>query len=235
MSTQNLYLKQISCLQSPVNNQGWYEVVHYSPSALQCLAETAIPGEPQQAAFAAAPAASSDEQGVEEKTVNEPIPWCTVDDGHHDKDDDDEPFHLKRFVYDCSYLSPFVSNVHMREKSANGWFRWVGPDPVLVVRLPLAPAESEYWLFTATIHAFLDEAHANSITFRVNEKSYALEWLDDSTYQSKITSADLYGTAGPSGLAVPKLSIAVPEARQASEQDQRILAFAIRELSLTPA
>ena len=32
----------------------------------------------------------------------------------HDKHDV-EPFRLKRFVYDCSYLSPFVSNVYMRE------------------------------------------------------------------------------------------------------------------------
>lgn len=234
MSSQNLYLKQISCLQSPVNNQGWHEVVHYSPSALQCLVETARAGEPQQATLAAASADRPYEQRSEEKPVDEPIPWCTVDDGHYDKHDD-EPFQLKRFVYDCSYLSPFVSNVYMREKSAKGWYRWVGPDPVLVVRLPLAPAESEHWLFTATFHAFLDEAHAKSITFRVNEKSKNLEWLEGSTYQSKITSADLYGTAQPSEIAVPSLSIAVPEPRQASEQDQRILAFAIRELSLTPA
>ena len=234
MSSQNFYLKQISCLQSPVNNQDWNEVVHYSPSALQFLAEIAIVEKPEQAAFAVGPVASFDEQGVEEQTVDEPIPWCTVDAIHHDKHDD-EPFQLKRFVYDCSYLSPFVRNVYMREKSAKGWYRWVGPDPVLVIRLPLAPAESEHWLFTATFHAFLDQAHAKSISFRVNEKSQSLEWLEGSTYQSKITSADLYGTANPSVLAAVSLSIAVPEARRASEQDKRILAFAIRELSLTPA
>lgn len=235
MSAQNLYLKQISCLQFPVNNQGWHEVVHYSPSALQCLVEAVRAGEPEHPAPAGVHIAeSTDEQRVKETTVVESIPWYTVDDGRHNKRDD-EPFQLKRFVYDCSYLSPFVNNVYMREKSSKGWYRWVGPNPVLIVRLPLAPVEAEHWLFTVTFHAFLDEAHAKRITFRVNENSKPLEWLEGSTYQSKMTSADLYGTAQPSEMAVPSLSISVPEARQASVQDQRILAFAIRELSLTRA
>ena len=142
--------------------------------------------------------------------------------------------YLKRFVYDCSYLSPYVSNVYKRERSVDGWYRWVGPDPFLIVRVPLAPTESENWLFTITFHAFLNDDDAKSIFFMVNEKSNCLKWLRGSTYQSKITSANLYGTADSGKLAIPTLSISIPEARQPSERDQRILAFAISELSLTP-
>jgi hypothetical protein len=62
-----------------------------------------------------------------------------------------------------------------------------------------------------------------------------LDWLEGSTYQSRITASELYGDANPSELAVVSLKIALPEAHKASEQDQRIIAFAIRGLSLTPA
>jgi hypothetical protein len=90
-------------------------------------------------------------------------------------------------------------------------------------------------LFKATFHAFLDESHAKNITFEVNDKQKPLDWLEGSTYQSRITALELYGNERPSELAVVSITIALPEARKASEQDQRIIAFAIRGLSLTPA
>jgi hypothetical protein len=166
--------------------------------------------------------------------VDDPIPWCKVD-GHRQDDDENKPFQLERFVYDCSYLSPFVGNLYTREHSAKGWYRWVGPNPALEVRLPLAQVECEHWLFTATFHAFLDESHAKSITFEVNDKQKPLDWLEGSTYQSRITASEIYGNSHPSERAVVSLTIALPEALKASEQDQRVIAFAIRGLSLTPA
>lgn len=234
MSTQNLYLKQISCLQTPVNNQGWHEIAHYSPAALSCLVEAETAAESQTDHLAADTTPIKGERGTHLEPVDEPIPWCTAD-FDHQHEDESNPFQLKCFVYDCSYLSPFVRSLYSREQSAKGWYRWVGPDPVLEVRLPLAPAESMHWVFTATFHAFLDEAQAKDITFEVNNKRKPLDWLAGSTYQSRISSSELYGNAHPGELAVVSLSIAVPEARIASEQDQRLLAFAIRELSLTPA
>jgi hypothetical protein len=232
MSTQNLYLKQISCLESPVDNQGWHEITHHYPAVSHCLVEVG-PISMQPSLSVDKNVIDSDQQSSQ-ALIDEPIPWCDAwsDDG---VEDDSKPFQLKRFVYDCSYLSPFVGNVYSREHSAKGWYRWVGPDPHLVVRLPLAPAETENWLFTATFHAFIDDAYAQSIGFEVNGNSKPLEWLEGSVYQSRITTFDLYRNAKPREVAVASLSISVPEARQGSEQDQRLLAFAIRELTLLPA
>ena len=234
MSNKNLYLIQINCLLSPENNLGWHEVVQYSPSALQCLVNIARSGAPEHALSGEQIAISCDKQKVFDKPKDESIPWSTFDDKHKDNCKS-ESMYLKRFVYDCSYLSPYVGNVYKRERAADGWYRWVGPDPVLIVRVPLAPTESDHWLFTVTFHAFLNDDHAKNIIFKVNEKSNSLKWLRGSTYQSRITSANLYGTADSGKLAIPTLSIAIPEARQPSERDQRILAFAISELSLAPA
>jgi len=234
MSTQNLYLKQISCLQSPVCNQGWHEIVHSSPAALHCLVEAEMLAETQQEDLAAEMTAIQASEVSRQEHVDDPIPWCKVD-GHQQDEDENKPFQLERFVYDCSYLSPFVCNLYTREHSAKGWYRWVGPSPALDVRLPLAQSECEHWLFKATFHAFLDESHAKNITFKVNDKQKPLDWLEGSTYQSRITALELYGNERPSELAVVSITIALPEARKASEQDQRIIAFAIRGLSLTPA
>jgi hypothetical protein len=232
MSSQNFYLKQISCLESPVNNQGWHEIVHHCPAALHCLVQVDPVSQQQN------PAVDENDidpgQPINEALFDEPIPWCDVmtDDGDVDII---KPFQLESFVYDCSYLSPFVGNVYSREQSVKGWYRWVGPDPRLVVRIPLAPAKAENWLFTATFHAFLDDAHAQSLGFEVNGKSKPLEWLEGSAYQCRISTADLYCNAKEGDVAVVSLSISVPEARQSSQEDQRLLAFAIRELTLVPA
>jgi hypothetical protein len=186
MSTQNLYLKQISCLQSPVCNQGWLEIVHNSPAALHCLVEAKILAETQQEDLAVEMTTIQARHLTSQEHVDDPVPWCKVD-GNQQDEDENKPFQLERFVYDCSYLSPFVSNLYTREHSVKGWYRWVGPNPSLEIRLPLAPTECEHWLFTATFHAFLNESHAQNITFEVNEKRKPLEWLEDSTYQSQIT------------------------------------------------
>ena len=233
MSTQNLYLNQISCLQSPVCNQGWHEIVHSSPAALHCLVEAEGLAETQQEDLAAELTAIQASEVARQEHVDDLIPWCQID-GHQQDEHENKPFQLERFFYDCSYFTPFVSNLYSREYSAKGWYRWVGPNPALKVRLPLEQSECEHWLFKATFHSFLDESHAKKIAFEVNDKQKPLVWLEGSTYQSKIDSADLYGNTNPGELAVVLLSIAVPEARQAFELDQRILAFAIRELSLTP-
>jgi hypothetical protein len=62
-----------------------------------------------------------------------------------------------------------------------------------------------------------------------------LEWLEGSIYQSRIAKAELFINAQPGEAAVAHLSIGIPEARQTSNDDQRMLAFAIRELTLFPA
>jgi hypothetical protein len=234
MSTQNLHLKQISCLQSPVFNQGWHEIVQYFPAALQGLVEEEILAEVKQEALAAKFTNIQAWQAKRQDHEGDSIPWCKID-GHQQGENENKPFQLKSFVYDCSYVSPFVSNLYTREHSAMGWYRWVGPNPALEVRLPLAPAECEHWLFTATFHAFLDETHAKNITFKVHGKQKPFAWIEGLTYQSRISALELFGNANPTDLAVILLSIALPEARKASEQDQRMIAFAIRELSLTPA
>ena len=123
----------------------------------------------------------------------------------------------------------------MREKSSNGWYRWVGPEPILKVNIPLNITQTEKWLFTITFHAFLNDSDTKSITFKVNEKNKPLEWIRGSTYQSKISSEELYGSVNPSNYELASLSIAVPRARQVSAQDKRILAFAISKLTLIPA
>jgi hypothetical protein len=167
------------------------------------------------------------------KPIHEYIPWHTADDDQPNEIES-KPLRLTHFIYNCSYLSPFTKNLYTREHSAKGWYRWVGPDPVLEVRLPLAPTESDYWLFTVTFHAFLDESHSQKIIFKVNDKRKPLEWLEDSIYRSRIDASELFGNTRTSEFTVVSLSIGVPTACRASEQDQRIIAFAIRELSLIP-
>lgn len=233
MEKRNLYLNQISCLESPAKNQNWHDIVHYSPSASHCLSEATEFVEKAEKSLSFENFAIQSNQETHQGSVDQPIPWCTADRQHFDKES--KPLMIKRFIYDCSYLSPFVSNLYTRELSDKGWYRWVGPDPYLEVRIPLARVESEHWLFTATFHAFVDESHAKCIVFEVNSQQKPLKWIEGSTYQSKIATSDLYANTNPKIPALVSMSIAVPGAHRASEQDQRILAFAIRRLSFTPA
>jgi hypothetical protein len=233
MEMHNLYLNQISCLESPANNKNWHDIIHCSPFASHCLSEATEFVEKAEKSLSSENLAIQSNQETHQGSVDEPIPWCTADRQHFDEEN--KPIMMKRFIYDCSYLSPFVSNLYTREQSDQGWYRWVGPDPYLEVRIPIARVESEHWLFTATFHAFVDESHAKCIVFEVDNQQKPLEWIEGSTYQSKISSSELYANTHPNSPAVLSMSIAVPGAHRASEQDQRILAFAIRRLSLTPA
>ena len=231
MSTQNLYLKQISCLQSPICNQGWHEIVRYFPGASVILVEEQEKSQPVTLEVEAK--AIQGEQKKCPDTVNEPIPWCMPDIKRQDEGLS-KPIQLKSFAYDCSYVTPFVRNIYAREKAAKGWFRWVGPDPSLEVRLPLGRTESENWLFTVTFQAFLEETHAQSVAFEVNGKRKPLKWLEETTYQSTITSIELKRNPDEGELTAISLSITGQEPRRAAEDDQRMIVFAIRELSLIP-
>ena len=234
MSTQNLYLKQISCLVSPVRNQGWHEIAHHCPAALHCLVEA----ESEQVIHEHEPAIALQEEYDKKTSIGElidaPIPWCEVCENDGDPDEG-RPCQLERFFYDCSYMSPFVGNVYTREQSPEGWYRWVGPEPVLQIRLPLATVATEQWIFKATFHVFLEDSHSQQLHFQVNGKTKPLEWIKGSIYQSQIQSSELYRSDRAGDVAIVSLAIYVPEARQASEEDQRLLAFAIRELTLFPA
>jgi hypothetical protein len=234
MSTQNLYLKQISCLVSPVRNHGWHEIAQHCPAALHCLVEA----EPELVFHEHEPAIAIQEENDQNTSIGEPIdvpiPWYEICESDDDPDDG-RAFQLERFFYDCSYLSPFVGNVYAREQSAKGWYRWVGPEPVLQIKLPLAPVATEQWIFKATFHAFLEDSHSQELRFEVNGKTKPLEWIEGSIYQSQIQSSELYRSDRAGEVAIVSLAIGVPEARQASEADQRLLAFAIRELTLFPA
>ena len=232
MSNQNFYIKQTSCLQQPAHNRSWHDILQKYPGISLLLTETGAKS--QSKATAVDSTAIKAGKANQRHPIGQSIPWCTSNLKQKDEEEKQQ-FQLKRFIYDCSYLSPFVSNLYTRERSAKGWYRWVGPNPGLEVRLPMAQDQCEHWLFTATFHAFLDESHANNITFDVNDKQKQLDWIEGSTYQSRITASELYGNARPCELAVVSITIALPEARKASEQDQRIIAFAIRGLSLTPA
>lgn len=234
MTTENLHLKQISCLQSPVNNQAWQEIAKYSPAVLDCLVENRADREPEQPDLPALATSSLREQISRQDLTSDDIPWWSIDESRQDEHVNGS-LQLKRFFYDCSYLSPFVRNVYRREQSAKGWYRWVGPDPALNMMIPLSPAESEHWMFTVTFHAFLDESHSNCVSFQVNDRFLPLEWVGDSSYQCRFPAAHLYRDAHPGKSTLASLTISVPEARQASEQDQRIIAFAFRELLLIPA
>jgi hypothetical protein len=233
MSTQNLYLKQISCLGSPVRNQGWYEIVKHCPAALHCLVEAEPEPVSLQTDLGVDIKEETNENSRFEQPIEVPIPWCEVS-KIDDDSDGGRPFRLKGFFYDCSYLSPFVGNVYAREQSARGWYRWVGPEPVLQIKLPLAPIDTEQWIFKVTFHAFLEDSHSQQLRFEVNGRTRPLEWIEESIYQSQIQSSELYLGAKSGEVAIVLLVIGVPEARQTSETDQRFLAFAIRELTLLP-
>jgi hypothetical protein len=111
MSIQNLYLKQISCLQSPVNNQGWDEIAHYSPTLLQILVEVEDRGpEDSDSTHVVDKHHSVSNQ---QEPNDSPIPWYT---GRITSQVDNvkEIIQLKRFIYDCSYTSPFIRNIYSR-------------------------------------------------------------------------------------------------------------------------
>jgi hypothetical protein len=234
MSTQNLYLKQISCLISPVRNQGWHEIIKNCPAALHCLVEAEPDPVPRQTDLGVEIKEENNKNSSFEEQMDAPIPWSEVTKSDDDSDDGG-PFLLEYFFYDCSYLSPFVGNIYAREQSINGWYRWVGPEPVLQIKLPLALIDTEQWIFKATFHAFLEDSHSQQLRFEVNGKTKPLEWIEGSIYQSQIQSSELYVSDRAGEVAIVSLAIGVPEARQASEEDQRLLAFAIRELTLFPA
>jgi hypothetical protein len=230
MNRQNLYLKQISCLASPVRNQDWCEIVQHFPAALICLNKLESYPIPLHSELATAtPCKHTERQGIDE-----PIPWCEISDDA-ETESDSRPFVLEAFFYDCSYLSPFVGNVYARERSENGWYRWVGPSPTLEIRLPLALVSTESWLLKVAFHAFHDDSHSQHICFEVNGNSKKLEWVEKSVYQSRIMSNELYLNTTPGKTNVVSMKISVPEAKQASEDDQRLLSFAIREITLFPA
>jgi hypothetical protein len=234
MSTQNLNLKKISCLASPLQNSSWREILSHYPTILHCLFRsypemvTLQPKSPVET--------SSYDLEIQSagKSPDLPIPWreTNVDNvkAHNEK-----PFQLERFFYDCSYLSPFLGNVYGRESSEAFFYRWVGPDPVLKIKLPLAPLEISSWVFEVIFHAFIDESHSESLSLEVNGKSKPLQWIESSVYQSRLRSSDLYASSKPGKPSVTTLSISVPEAKQASKEDERYLAFAIRQLTLFPA
>ncbi|QEY31802.1 hypothetical protein EVJ50_05610 [Synechococcus sp. RSCCF101] len=232
MNTKTFYLKQISCLQTPADNPAWHEIIHHSPGVSHSLVEV----EPrfQSESISVHTESILTDQTNRQSQADEPIPWYpkSID---QQFGEESKPLCLRRFTYDCSYLSPFVGNLYSREPSAKGWYRWIGPNPILELRLPLAPDISENWLFTATFHAFTNEEHAECLAFEVNGHHKPLEWTGGSSYQCKLKAKDFLGTSISKGISVAIISLSIPASRQASESDQRIIAFAIRYLSLVPA
>lgn len=132
---------------------------------------------------------------------------------------------LEMFDYDCSYLSPFLANVYGRECWESGWYRWVGPDPALVLHLPLN-TEKQNWHLNVEFHSFYDQEDSNTLKLLVNDRMLPIQWVRDTEYEANIGSVD-------KERALTTIRLAIARSHQPKEGgDQRQLAFSIRRLSL---
>ena len=139
---------------------------------------------------------------------------------------------LKRLFYDGSSLTPLIGNLYSREPSGKSWIRWVGPEPVLTIRFPFQ-ADVKRWCFEVEIARFFDENDGSKLSFQVNGIGIPLAWAGSNIYRAEIegrlVDQSLSGDPG-TGFSVMKLSI--PSSYQPDGEDQRMLSFAIRQLSM---
>ena len=232
MNDLNLNLLQEDCLRHPRSTKNWPNIVAHS-SILSNLLRSSRSAE-----------LKSNTQTPELNKCNDPdsashnhqvlIPWSDVESTMQDKSERCT-VPINSFFYDCSYVSPFIRNIYSREYSHQGWYRWIGPKPVLEINLPCLRRDFKIWQFTIEFHSFLEEAQSKNIVFEANGLPMRLDWSSDLIYNSILDLSKLPHKQKGHDEYCLNLTISVPSARQASEQDKRQIAFAVRLITMKPA
>lgn len=139
---------------------------------------------------------------------------------------------LKSLFYDGTSLTPLIGNLYGREPSGKGWIRWVGPEPILTIRFPFY-AGIQFWRFEVEIAKFFDENDCSSLRFHVNGTGLPLLWAGENTYLAEI-DGHLIDQAQPKdpGMGFSIMQLSIPSSHQPEGEDQRMLSFAIRQLSI---
>lgn len=227
---------RLNCLQSPLSSSSWSLIgqiyphikdllVDYSP--LSCVGTT------QATESLLDVSQVKTEQGEAAPTL--PIQWHVVTPKGQDKSRELYT-NLQFFDYDCSSVSPFVSNVYRREWSNEGWYRWIGPQEELAINVPIDLLLASQWKLTVVIHAFASEENCANLKLLVGSKQYPLSWVEDKTYTCQFESL---GVEQPKRADKTnpyiKISLSAPPVKSPSANDHRLISFAIRRITLIPA
>ncbi|WP_216899889.1 hypothetical protein [Synechococcus sp. CCY 9618] len=139
---------------------------------------------------------------------------------------------LRQLHYDCSSLTPLISNLYSREPSGKGWIRWVGPEPRLAVRFPFQTGIG-HWRFEVQIARFFDRNDGSKLKFHVNGTALPLHWAGDNIYRAEIEGhlIDKAQPGGP-GMGFSIMELSIPSSYRPDGEDQRMLSFAIGQLSM---
>lgn len=220
-----------SCLQSPNHHEGWSEIYHLYPQIRDLLIPLASDNRDASDLLLADPIL----ENLNVLPSALPIRWSS---GNQSSGDLPAFTHLRltAFDYDCGATSPYVSNVYRREWSHDGWYRWVGPLPELRLLLPI-DVYAHPWKLTIVIHAFACEENCHNLRLVVLGKQFPLVWLEGTTYTCEFKPADLVKAEQSSIKTTSSLAdiiIAAPPSVSPSDQDERLISFAIRKLTLTP-
>lgn len=163
-------------------------------------------------------------------TIPEAIPWGPLM-ARREKVDPILP-PMKNLFYDGASLTPLIGNLYGREPSESGWIRWVGPEPILTIRFPFQ-AGIKGWRFEVEIARFFDKNDSSSLRFHVNGNNLPLFWAEGNTYWAEIDGRLIdEALQKDPAMGCSVLQLSIPSSHRPEGEDQRILAFAIRQISM---
>lgn len=139
---------------------------------------------------------------------------------------------MRNLFYDGSSLTPLIGNLYGREPSETGWIRWVGPEPILTIRFPFQIGIKS-WRFEVEIARFFDMNDSSSLRFHVNENDLPLFWADGNTYWAEIDGRLIdEALEKDPAMGCSDLQLSIPSSHRPEGEDQRMLAFAIRQITM---
>jgi len=221
--------KQIDCLLNPGTSTSWIDIVNKNPELKSLFKALGPPPDGNVINN------KSDQIDPKEKilsTTPRLIPWSKPM-SPITEIENIYPETSNSFFYDCSYISPAIKNVYSRELSEQGWYRWVGPEPCLIITLPINCKLIDQWIFSIAFHSFINDVDASSLSLTINGTNTRLDWLLGSSYQAIIPS-DLFKDNENIDTYKVNICVSTPQAYPSLNGDSRRLAFAIRTLSFQP-
>ena len=224
-----LQYKQIDCLLNPSTTISWTDIVNKNPKLESLFKSNGSHPDNHTVSNKPHKIDSREQKLVTESRL---IPWSKpVNLIPKIENISSEP--LNSFTYDCSYVSPAIKNIYSRELSEQGWYRWVGPEPCLIINLPINYQLSDQWIFSIAFHSFINDIDSANLSLVINDVNTRLDWLLESSYKAIITSSMLNSSEN-NGTQIVKIQVSIPQAYPSSIGDSRRLAFAIRTFSFLP-
>jgi hypothetical protein len=221
--------KQIDCLLNPGTSTSWIDIVNKNPDLIRLFKAL---GPPPDANIINNKPNQLDPKEKILSTTPRLIPWSKLMPPFTEIENI-YPEILNSFFYDCSYICPAIKNVYSRELSEQGWYRWVGPEPCLIVNLLINCKLTDHWIFSIAFHSFINDIDASNLSLTINGTNTKLDWLLGSSYQAIIPS-NLFKVNENIDTCKVNICISTPQAYPSLNGDSRRLAFAIRTLSFQP-